>query len=168
MNFSVTQDYPAGLDRLWAAFGRPEYPRQKYLALGATAVRVHGFKVTAQTIDVDLERDVPVDPSSVPPWARIFIGKAQTLRHRTRWQRVDATHAAAELDISPIGQPVHARGVGTIVETAPGTTRMLLNWRVSTTLPVMGGAVERLFASQVRNALDADHAFSLRYMQDAR
>jgi len=33
MEFTLTQDFPAGLDGLWAVFGRPEYPQQKYLAL---------------------------------------------------------------------------------------------------------------------------------------
>lgn len=40
MEFTLTQYFPAGLDRLWAAFGRADYPRLKYLALGATAVRL--------------------------------------------------------------------------------------------------------------------------------
>jgi len=26
MEFTLTQDFPAGLDRLWAAFGGAEYP----------------------------------------------------------------------------------------------------------------------------------------------
>src|SRR5512144_2655097 len=138
MDFSVSQDFPSGLDRLWAAFGRPDYPQQKYLALGATAVRVRTFRATTQAIEVELERDVPVDPSRLPPWARVFIGSGQTLCHRTRWRRIDPMHASAELDISPIGLPVRAHGVGTIVETAPDTTRMVLNWRVTAMLPIMG------------------------------
>jgi hypothetical protein len=34
MEFTITQDFPAGLDRLWAVFGRPDYPRRKYRAFG--------------------------------------------------------------------------------------------------------------------------------------
>jgi hypothetical protein len=36
--FTVTQEFAAGPDRLWAALGRREHARQKYLALGVTAV----------------------------------------------------------------------------------------------------------------------------------
>ncbi len=122
MNFTLTQDFPAGLDRLWAVFGRPEYPQQKYCALGATAFRLQQVRVTAQTIDV-------------------------------------------ELDISPIGLPVRARGVGTIVESASGTARMILTWRVTSRVPMMGAKIERLFADQVRAALDDDHAFTLQYLR---
>lgn len=167
MDFSTTQDFPAGLDRLWAVFGRPEYPLRKYDSLGATAIRMREFHVTAQVIEVDLERDVLVDPARLPPWARTFIGSGQTLRHRTRWRRIGPTQAAVELDISPIGLPVSAHGVGVIGETAPGATRMVLSWRVRTTLPFMRSSVERLFVGQIRMALDADHAFTLRYLRRA-
>jgi hypothetical protein len=165
MDFTLTQYFPTGLDRLWVAFGRPEYPQRKYAALGATAFRLQRFDVTAQTIEVELERDVPVDPSRLPPWVRLMFGGKQTLRHHTRWRRVSPTRVTAELDISPISLPVRARGVGTIIETAPGSTRMELDWKVTSLVPMVGGKLERLFADQVRAALDDDHAFTLHYLR---
>jgi hypothetical protein len=165
MNFTLTQDFPMGLDRLWVVFGRPEYPERKYIALGATAFRMQQFHVTEQTIEVELERDVPVKPSQLPPWVRTMVGGKQTLRHRTRWRRVSPTRINAELDIEPIRLPVRARGVGTIVEIAPERTRMNLTWQVKSRVPLIGDRIERLFADQVRTALDADHAFTLQYLQ---
>lgn len=165
MDFTLTQYFPTGLDRLWVAFGRPEYPRRKYAALDATAFRLQRFDVTAQTIEVELEREVPVDPSRLPPWVRRIVGGQQTLRHRTRWQRVSPTRVTAELEILPTSLPVHAQAVGTIVEIAPGTTRMDLDWKVTSMVPMVGEKIERLFADQVRTALDDDHAFTLRYLQ---
>lgn len=165
MEFTLTQDFPAGLDRLWAAFGQADYPRQKYLALGATAVRLRRCSSTVRTIDIELERDMPIDPSRLPRWARALIGHQQTLRHHTRWQRIGPMKATAELDISPIGLPVHARGLATIVESGPESTRLLLTWRVESSVPVIGDKVERIFSDQVRIALEADHAFTLHYLK---
>lgn len=165
MEFTLTQYFPTGLDRLWAGFGHPEYPQRKYRALGATDFRLHRFDVTAEVIEVDLERDAPVDRSRLPPWVGRLIGDRQNLRHVTRWQRVGPTQVTAELEISPTGLPVHAHGVGTIDQTAPGTTRMVLTWRVKSNLPVVGEKMERLFAEQIRSALDDDHAFTLQYLQ---
>ena len=167
MKFSITQDFPARLDTLWAVFGRPEYALRKYHSLGARAVRLRRFHATAQAIEVELERDVSVDPNRLPRWVRTFIGREQTLRHRTRWRRTGPKQVAAELDISLVGLPVSAHGVGVIAETALGTTRMVLSWQVRTTLPIMGSPLERLFAGQIRAALDADHAFTLQYLQCA-
>jgi hypothetical protein len=108
---------------------------------------------------------VPVDPSGLPPWVRRLVGGNQTLRHRTRWRRVSPTRVAAELEISAVSLPVRARGVGTIIATAPGMTRMKLDWTVSSMVPMVGEKIERLFADQVRTALDNDHAFTLQYLQ---
>jgi hypothetical protein len=164
MEFESIHDYPAGLNRLWAVFGQADYPQQKYRALGATAVRLRRFDVGAEHIEVELERDVPVAPSRVPAWARRFVADPQTLRHRSSWRRTGPVQAAAEIEISPLGLPVRARGLGTIAETAPDSTRLVLAWRVDCTLPLVGVRVERFFAQQVRAALDADHAFTLAYM----
>lgn len=165
MDFTITEYFPTGLDRLWVVFGRPEYPRRKYRALGATAVRLQRFQVTEHSIAVELERDVPVDKSRLPAWVRPMVGSQQTLRHRSRWQRISPTQITAELDISVIRLPVRARGVGTIVEVAPGMTRMTLDWQVTSMVPMLAGNMERLFADQVRTALDDDRAFTLQYLQ---
>jgi len=165
VDFTLTQYFPTGLDRLWVVFGRPEYPQRKYRALGATTVRLQQFQVTEQTIAVELERDVPVDQSRLPAWVRSMVDSQQTLRHRSRWRRVSPTRITAELDISPVSLPVHARGVGTIVEIAPGMTLMTLTWHVKSMVPLLGGKIERLFADEVRTALHDDHVFTLQYLQ---
>jgi hypothetical protein len=165
IELNLTQDYPAGLDRLWAAFGRHDYPRQKYLALGAAAVRIGRFSATPQAIDVELERDIPVDPGRLPSWARALIGRQQTLRHRSAWRRAGPTRAIAELHIAAVGLPVRASASGTIAETSPGSSHMVLAWRVESHLPVIGQKIERLFADLIRTSLDADHAFTLQYLE---
>jgi hypothetical protein len=167
MEFSFSQDFPAGLGRLWAAFGRPDYPQRKYRALGATAVRLQSFHATASRIEVALERDLRVDASALPAWASTLMRSEQTLRHRTTWQRLGPTQISAELDIEPVGLPVLAHGTGSIVETAPGATHMVLDWHVTSSVPILGRRVERLFADQLRAALIADHAFTLQYLAQA-
>jgi hypothetical protein len=164
MQFNLVQDFPAGLDRLWAAFGRPDYPRSKYLALGATAVRVRRFRATRTAIEVDLERDVPVDRSRLPPWMRLLARSKQTLRHRTTWRRVGPNQATAEIDIVPEGLPIRANASGTIVESASGQSRMELAWQVDS---MLGERVERQFADQIKAALDDDHTFTVQYLEQA-
>lgn len=83
MQFNLTQDSPAGLDRLWVVFRRADYPQRKYLSLGASAVRVRRFRATRTAIEVELERDLPVDKSRLPPWMRLLARSKQTLQHRT-------------------------------------------------------------------------------------
>ncbi|HET7862936.1 MAG TPA: DUF2505 domain-containing protein [Burkholderiaceae bacterium] len=163
----MTQDFPAGLDRLWAVFGQAGYVRSKYRALGAAKVLLRHFEATAQAIDIDLERDLPVDAAQLPPWSRPLAGARQTLRHRTAWRREGPEQASADLDISVKGLPLHARGLAHIAQVAPGLTRMQISWRVQSALPVIGGRVEQLLADQVRAGLAADHAFTLKFLAGA-
>lgn len=165
MKFSLSQDFPAGLDRLWDAFGRPEYPEQKYRALGSTAIRMLRFYASADRIEVELERDAPVYRETIPAWARRFLQSRQTMRHRTRWRRIGPALVDAELDITAVGRPVSAHGTGAVVELAPGRTRMTLDFAVESALPVLGDRAARLYAEQIQAALRADHAFTLRYLE---
>lgn len=150
---------------MWAVFSHPEYPQRKYRALGATAVRLLRFDVTKQVIEVELERDVPVDVAALPVWTRQLLARQQTLRHRSRWRRVSLRQISAELEITPVGLPLQARGGGNLVQTAPALTLMTLRWQVTSPMLLIGSKIERLFARQLRQALDADHAFTLQYLQ---
>lgn len=167
MKFSLSQDFPAGLDRLWAVFGRPEYPERKYRSLGSSDVRLLRFEATPGLIEVELERKAPVARDALPAWARKFMRREQTMRHRTRWRRVSPVWAEAELDIIPLGRPVTAHGSGSIVQLAPDLTRMTLRFVVRSTLPLVGASAARLYAKQIKEALRADHAFTLRYLETA-
>lgn len=68
----------------------------------------------------------------------------------------------ATLEITPVGQPVRADGAATVDEVAPQHAVMTVRWRVHSSLPLLGPRIERLFAQQLRAALEADHAFTLR------
>jgi hypothetical protein len=164
--FTRRDDLPAGLDRLWATFGDPAYVRQKYLALGSRAVRIPRFDMSADAIEVELERQLPIDRAQWPRWSRPALAAVQTLRHRSVWQRVSTTRVVATLEIVPVGLPVRADGNGTIDEAAPAQAVMALRWQVRSPVPLLGRRIERLFAQQLRAALEADHAFTLRYLAE--
>lgn len=164
MDFTLTQDFPAGLASLWGVFGNPEYPQRKYRAMGATAVRVQRFRASARSIEVELERDMTVQRERLPVWARPLVGRRQTLTHCSVWRRAGPRQASAELDIVPAGLPVRAHAVGSLIDGGHGVTRMALSWRVDSPL---GERVAKLFADQVRSALDDDHAFTLIYLHEA-
>lgn len=166
MKFSLSQDFPAGLDRLWAVFGRPDYPEKKYRSLGSSDIRVLLFRVDAEVIEVELERTTPVAWQTIPVWARALLSRRQVMHHRSRWQRVSPTWVEAVLDIAPVGRRVSAHGSGSIVQLTPDRTRMTLRFTVDSAIPVLGAKVARLYARQIREALRADHAFTLRYLEE--
>jgi hypothetical protein len=167
VKLEVTQVFPAGLDRLWEVFGKPEYSEQKYRALGSTSVLIRRFDATPRKIVVELERLSPVAADRVPAWAGPFVGKRQAMRHATVWRRAGAKRIDAVLEIDPVGQPVAARGTGEVVEIDAARSRLTLRFDVMCGIPRLGGTVAAMYASQIEAALKADHAFTLKYLREA-
>jgi hypothetical protein len=167
MKFRMRQDYPTSLEHLWAAFGDADYPEQKYRALGSSAVQILRFTATAKLIEVELERKARVVVAKLPAWARPFADGEQRMRHHSKWWRVSPTQVNAELDIVPVGLPVRAHATGSAVELTATQTRLTLSIEVKCWLPGIGATVARLFAEQMKEALRADHAFTLRYLERA-
>jgi hypothetical protein len=165
MRFDLTQDFPASLERLWTALGSADYVEQKYRSLGSTSIRILKFIASAELIEVVLDREAPVVREKLPRWARVLSGKHQAMRQHTRWRRADNAHVDAEFDIVPQGVPVRARGTGSVVALSPGHTRMTLHFDVTGTAPAFKSSVARLFAQQVKAALEADHAFTIDYLR---
>lgn len=164
MEFRVSYDYPAGLDRLWAAFGRRDYVQRKYASLGATGLRILRFAATDRSVEVELEREAPVRRERLPWWARPFVPAGQTIRQHTTWTRVGPAAAQADLEIAPVGLPVAAHGRGLATEQPAGATRLSLHWTLSSSV---GDRAAQLLAAEVRDALDADHLFTLGYLARA-
>ncbi|MFN3587691.1 MAG: DUF2505 domain-containing protein, partial [Moraxellaceae bacterium] len=164
MKFSLSQEYPVGLDVLWPVYGHPDYVRAKYLALGARRVTVEVAETTDAQIRVVLERVIAPDLDGVPDWARRLVGGEYVMRHESRCRRTAPGQSVVELLITPLGAPVTIRAEGSFNETAPGQTRLALDFEVTCSLPLVGGKVSALFAGQVREALLEDHAFPLGYL----
>jgi hypothetical protein len=164
MKVIVDQDFPATPDRLWAAFSDPDYPRAKYVALGAIDVDVRRFSATETLIEVELSRRIPVDTQKIPAFARKLVGTEQTMVHETRWRRVGPSEVLADLTITAVGRPVRMGGSARLGGRGDGASRLRFEIDVTSDVPLIGGKVEALFASQVEAALAADHGFTLGYL----
>ncbi len=165
MQFDLTQDFPVGVQGLWSALGCVDYVEQKYRSLGSTSLRKLRFSADAQSIDVEFDRQAPVAREKLPVWARLLSGKKQAMHHHTRWRRAGGARVDVEVEISALGMPISARGTGSVVELSPEHSRMTLHFDVRSAFPALKSGVARVFAQQVEHALQADHAFTLDYLQ---
>ncbi|HWS74774.1 MAG TPA: DUF2505 domain-containing protein [Quisquiliibacterium sp.] len=161
---TLNQDFPAGLDRLWAVLGRREYVERKYTALGSSALRILRFEASDELIEVELERRAPARIEGLPAWARLVPGRGWTLRQHTRWQRVGPGRVDVGLDLALAGGLVRATGVGAVAERSPALTRMTLDIETACEIPGIGAEAARLFADEVGRALREDHVFTVEYL----
>ena len=165
VQFDLTQDFPASLGRLWTVLGSADYVEQKYRSLGSSSLRIRKLVANAELIEVDFDRRAPVAREKLPVWARVLSGRDQLMRQHTRWRRTGSTRVDVEFAIALLGMPVGATGTGAVVELSPGHTRMTLRFDVTSSTPAFKSSVARLFAQQVKAALQADHAFTLDYIR---
>jgi hypothetical protein len=165
VKFSLAQDFPVGLDELWAVYGSPPYLEAKYTALGALAVVIREAYTDASAIRVMLERTIATDLKGVPDWARKLVGRDYVMRHENRCQRRSAQNADVSLSITPLGSPVEISARGSLDEVAPGQTRLALEFDVVCSLPIVGKKVAEIFAGKIREALQEDHDFTLEYIR---
>ena len=161
VEFDLAQDFPVGLDRLWKALGRADFVERKYRSLGSTAVRIRKLVATAESIEVEVDREAPVAREVLPAWARVLAGSRQAMHHRTRWTRDGPRRVDAELSILAPGTSASATATGSVVALSPTHSRMTLHFRVASTSVVLGSFVAEAFARQVLHALREDHAFTL-------
>lgn len=167
MQFELTQEFPVGLERLWASLGRADYVERKYRALGSSSLRILKFHADAQSIEVELERQTDAVRDLLPPWARLIAGRRYRVCHHARWTRVKPKRAEVSLEILVPSLLLSAKGIGSVVERAPGRSRLALRFDVGCTSTAFASGVARVFARQVRRALEADHAFTLDYLRSA-
>lgn len=168
VNFEIAHDFPASLDRLWEALGQRDYVDQKYSALGSTSLRIEQFDSSPRRIEVRLERTLGIEASGLPAWARWLSGRPQRLVHHTCWTRAGAREVDVELRVFTPDHAVDADATGTVIELDSGRTRMRLNVTVKCSVPAVGGQIAKVFADQMKHALEQDHAFTVRYlMRDA-
>ena len=166
MKFSFDQDFPQGLDVLWAVYALPDYLQAKYQALGSTNIRVLETLTTEQELWVLLERTIPAtNINGIPDWARKLISRDYVMRHENRCRRTGPGPAVVELRITPVGSPVSITAQGSFSEPQPGHSRLALVFDVHCRIPLVGGKVEKLFAGKIREALMEDHDFTLEYIK---
>ncbi len=176
MRFKLRQEYPASLDRLWTIFSDGAYPERKYRALGATAFRMLLFRASPERIDVEFERRIRLAADKWPGWAgrlrRAFADEQLTLRHSGKWRRLGQKRGEAELEVTVVrgltGVPIRVHGAGPIAEVSSQLTRLELRLAVECRLPLVGGAIARLVARQMKEELAADYDYTLAYIKRTR
>lgn len=166
VKFSLSQDFPVGLDVLWPVYGNPAYLQAKYRALGAHRVEIREAHTDASDIRVLLERTIAPDLQNVPDWARKMVSRDYVMRHENRCHRLSPQASDVSLRITPIGSPVDINARGSLNEVSPGNTRLALEFEVKCNIPIVGKKVAEIFAGKIREALAEDHDFTLGYIKE--
>lgn len=167
MKADFSQDYPATPERLWQAFGQPDYLHRKYAAQGITAYKLRRFDASPERIDVDLERTLAVPLHRIPHFAQRFVHPEQTLHYLSHWHRNAAGEADFDLEIQAPGLPLQITGKGRLRQVEAGNSRLAIEFDIRVHVPLLGGRIEKALAGFIESSFAKEHEFTLRYLAEA-
>lgn len=155
--FSTDDEYDCPPARLYATLTSSSYLEAKFAATGFRDVQV----VAAGPALVETVRTAQV---AVPGFAAKVLGGAQTIRQVERWTGTDAG-AHAEFEAHAKGTPVKITGTVSI-EPHPAGSMLRVRGDVQANLPLIGGKVAGLVASEASKNLAREYAFTRQYLAE--
>lgn len=156
MRYRDTINYPCSREKLFRFFSDPDFFVRKYVAQGATNVRVTHSEVTGSRSTVTVTRDVPVEVP-IPSFARALVPSHITLVQTDSW---DNTTCRGSLQFEFKSMPVRVNCEMTLQDRAGGAVGEL-TFDIRVSVPLLGSKLETLLAQDLRLKLLRDTEVSL-------
>lgn len=160
MKYHDTIRYPFPVDALFPFFTDPDFFVRKYLALGATNVKVIHAEPKGSQSSITVTRDVPVEVP-IPSFARSLVPSHITLIQTDAW---DTATRRGSLQIEFKGMPVHMKCDITLADQAGGAVEEL-DFDIRVNIPLVGGKLEALLAQDLRLKFQRDADVTLDIMK---
>lgn len=156
MKYHDTINYPVPADELFRFFTASEFFVRKYVAQGATNVRVTHAEINGSRSTITVSRDVPVEVP-IPSFARALVPSHITLVQTDAW---DVATQKGTLQIEFKGMPVRVNCEMTLKDSA-GSAVEELAFDIRVSVPLLGSKLEALLAQDLRLKFLRDTEVSL-------
>ncbi|MES2919337.1 MAG: DUF2505 domain-containing protein [Pseudomonadota bacterium] len=156
MKYQDRIGYPITAAQLLPFFADPDFLVRKYVAQGATDVRVLQAEVTASRSTITVSRAVPVEVP-IPSFARALVASHITLVQTDSW---DFATGRGRLEIEFKGMPVRVGCDMTLQDQAGGAVEELA-FDIRVSVPLLGGKLEELLARDLRLKFQRDTEVTL-------
>lgn len=160
MKYHDTIHYPLPTASLFRFFTDPDFFVRKYLALGASNVKVTHAAMTGSQSTITVTRDVPVEVP-IPSFARSLVPSHITLVQTDAW---DTATARGSLLIEFKGMPVRMTCDITLRDHAEGAVEEL-DFDIRVNVPLVGSKLEALLAQDLRLKFQRDTDVTLDIMK---
>jgi hypothetical protein len=158
--FQITCAYERDVATIHGVVTDPEFLVAKLTACGGHDVEV----VRASARGVETRRTIS---AQLPAFARAVLGDSNTLTQVEEWEAAGPDGRAGTFSVRGTGAPVTIDGTSEIVPDADGQgCRVLINGTVRTRVPVVGGRIATLVAERTKEAIAAEHAFTVDWIKN--
>jgi uncharacterized protein YndB with AHSA1/START domain len=148
MRFRAELTYDAPPDAVHAMLADPEFRHQVCADQQVVSAEV---SIIPRDPGMSVEIDQIQPTQGVPSFAKSVIGATSRAIQVEEW----ADDRSATLDIRTPGKPATMRGTITLLPRGSGTTEVV-ELDVRTSVPLIGGRLERLFADLVQRSITSE------------
>ncbi len=165
MEMTVSHRFAAPIAEVFAALTEPEALTAKYESLGHRDVTITGREVSEDgAVTVRSKRTVPLD---VPGFAKKFLSPTNAVEQTDQWSAPDAAGARTGTWQVKAAVPVEVSGTLRLVPDGDGC-RFDIVANVTSKVPLVGGKLASFVAGDVRKTIDAEFAFTERWLTGQR
>ena len=155
----MSADSPNTAERILAAFESESYWRARLVAfadgrptLDSLVTDADGVTTVTTTLHFGVEQFPP--PMNLLPGGNVRVVQVE------RWRATDRGALDGTITVTAPGAPVSGDGVIEVVPLAAGGSRLSGTGRVDVRVPLIGGAIAKVVASQIASGIRDIHAFT--------
>jgi hypothetical protein len=151
--------YPA--EKVFATMTDKQYLQARLQEIGGPGSAILDHEATSESARYELrqglsERDLP------PIVGKVMNGDLAIVRTETL-NRTSPGHYGGDVDVAIPGAPASASGTMSLVDDGAGSL-FEVHADVTVRVPLIGGKIEEIVADQVRRLLEAETAFTVRWL----
>jgi hypothetical protein len=156
---TVENHYEHGIEAVMTEFRDPDFYLQKFEWVGDRNVQVNGHGEDDEGFWIETRREVPAD---VPGVLKSILGEWNELVQKERWV-ADGDGYRNELELQSEGVPVSISGTMQLTGDENHCVNRI-EMRVSSSVPLLGGQLEKFVAAKTLQGLEYEYDFISQYM----
>lgn len=160
IDYRSTLAYPA--DQVFAAMSDPEYLRARLRELGGPGSGLLEHEATPEQTRYRLRQGL--SESDLPPIVGKVVGGDLAIERTETLRRTTPGAYTGDVDVAITAAPASASGTMTLTDAAGGSSEFAVHAEVTVRVPLFGGKIEEIVADQVRRLLEAETAFTVRWL----
>ena len=155
MQFNEKHSFDKPAATVLKMFSDKAYFERKYKDFGYTGIKVLEHAVDAKKFRIKVQYQAP-NSAPVPDFAKKFLGETNTVTQSDTW---DLEKKTGRLEAEIKGVPVRISADMKLADEGGGSANTL-KWNLSCGIPLLGGKLEQIVASDIQSKAKSDVAKS--------
>ncbi|AFT70921.1 hypothetical protein B5T_02651 [Alloalcanivorax dieselolei B5] len=168
MEMTVERRYPVDVETLYAILTSKAFFEQRYAWGRVEDYRFDAFEQTGDGALIRIVQPIAIRADKIPGFARRFLPTRADLTTEFRWHPAPEGGYRAEYRFALGNVPVKVSGTMTLLPGSDGggESRQITQVAVRSSVPLVGGKLEKLIGQRFDQALEGDYRATLRYIKE--